>query len=391
MSLGPGLIESRIADLFAATRDRALSIDEITDNAYALGGRKPTRAQRLSATRAAHRVLRRVAEMDKRADKLRAEAKANTEAALGRPAQHQDPLKPDDEYSDRLHADPASRKADKLADEVHRIGVWLRFGRDDRPGYIKCEVDYWCTATIKGRLFFYPPDAPLQVWAVSIQPVGVIWVEAEVRKITEEFVTVRYAGVTARLGRRALYRWWAWWRGVMFVSSAPDASPRSSMSFGRSVTAPAAVADRPSCGCRLLRRCGCSGSRPTPTTARRMCLWPSAVRRRRRIRTLAAPRRCSGCSSRHAIVCSRRSERAHPHPAADLRTGGRARRLSHRAIVTAAHRVDPLPHLSVIATAAKRRTILAELATWRPSRPQCRQLPCPTGIPHALQLQQRRA
>ena len=219
MSLGPGLIESRIADLFAATRDRALSIDEITDNAYALGGRKPTRAQRLSATRAAHRVLRRVAEMDKRADKLRAEAKANTEAALGRPAQHQDPLKPDDEYSDRLHADPASRKADKLADEVHRIGVWLRFGRDDRPGYIKCEVDYWCTATIKGRLFFYPPDAPLQVWAVSIQPVGVIWVEAEVRKITEEFVTVRYAGVTARLGRRALYRWWAWWRGVMFVSS----------------------------------------------------------------------------------------------------------------------------------------------------------------------------
>ncbi len=62
MSRGPGTIERRIADLFAATRDRALSVDEITDNAYRLGGARPTRAQRLSATRAAHRLLRRVRE-----------------------------------------------------------------------------------------------------------------------------------------------------------------------------------------------------------------------------------------------------------------------------------------------------------------------------------------
>lgn len=33
MSKGPGRIDQRIAELFAATRDRALSIDEITDNA----------------------------------------------------------------------------------------------------------------------------------------------------------------------------------------------------------------------------------------------------------------------------------------------------------------------------------------------------------------------
>jgi hypothetical protein len=55
MSRGPGSVERRIADLLAATRDRALSIDEITDHAFALAGATPTRAQRLSATRAAHR------------------------------------------------------------------------------------------------------------------------------------------------------------------------------------------------------------------------------------------------------------------------------------------------------------------------------------------------
>ena len=102
---------------------------------------------------------------------------------------------------------------------MRRIGIWVRVVRTDRPGYIKREVDYWCTAPIKGRLFFYPPDAPLQVWAVSIQPAGVIWAEAEVRKITECNVMVRYAGETARLDRRGLWLSWARWRGVMFVSS----------------------------------------------------------------------------------------------------------------------------------------------------------------------------
>jgi hypothetical protein len=163
-------------------------------------------------------VLHRGRELDKRADKLRAEAHANTEAALGRP-KHKDSLAIDDEYYSRLKADPAHRKAKKLDEEVRRIGIWVRFVKGDRPGYIKGEVDYWCTARIKGRLFFYPPDVPLQVWAVSIQPAGVIWGEAEVRKITEGFVTVRYAGVTPRLHRESLHHWWAWWRGVSFVSS----------------------------------------------------------------------------------------------------------------------------------------------------------------------------
>ena len=62
MSRGAGSIERRIADLFAATADCALSVDEITRHAFALGSRAPTRAQRLSATRAAHRAIRRAAE-----------------------------------------------------------------------------------------------------------------------------------------------------------------------------------------------------------------------------------------------------------------------------------------------------------------------------------------
>jgi hypothetical protein len=84
MSRGPGSIEKRIADLLALTRDRVLDIDAITDHAFGLAGAKATRAQRLSATRAAHRVLRRVRENSERSDKLLSRAHANTKAALGR-------------------------------------------------------------------------------------------------------------------------------------------------------------------------------------------------------------------------------------------------------------------------------------------------------------------
>jgi hypothetical protein len=70
MSKGPGAVEKRIAELIAATRDRGLTVAEIADHAFALGGRPPRRAQRLSATRAAHRLLRRIKEADKSASKL---------------------------------------------------------------------------------------------------------------------------------------------------------------------------------------------------------------------------------------------------------------------------------------------------------------------------------
>ena len=68
-------------------------------------------------------------------------------------------------------------------------------------------------------LFFHPPDAPVQVWAVALGPGGITWAEAEVVRITEANVIVRYRGETARLARRKLWCWWAFWRGVCFVSS----------------------------------------------------------------------------------------------------------------------------------------------------------------------------
>jgi hypothetical protein len=213
MSRGPGKIETRIADLFAATRDHALTIDTITDTAFALAGRTPTRAQRLSATRAAHRVLRRVRENNERANKLIDQAHANTKAALGYDEY-------DKEYGAKLNADPAFIEGDRLHDACHRIGTWMRIVRiEGKPGWLRGETDYWCATTVKGRLYFHPPDVPVRVWAVSIGPGGITWAEAKVTKITDRNVMVHYAKESARLDRKTLWRWWAFWRRVMFVSS----------------------------------------------------------------------------------------------------------------------------------------------------------------------------
>lgn len=135
MSKGMGAVERRIADLFAATRDRALSVDDVTDAAFGLAGAEPSRAQRLSATRAAHRLLRRVQDTDKRARELRSIAHRNTEAALGVTA--------GTEYWNRLHQDPAWHQADKLGELVNKVGAWSRLYRDeDRKGWIRTERDY---------------------------------------------------------------------------------------------------------------------------------------------------------------------------------------------------------------------------------------------------------
>lgn len=55
--------------------------------------------------------------------------------------------------------------------------------------------------------------------ACSIQPVGVIWADAEIIRITERNVMVRYRGELARLDRWRLCLSLACWRGVMFASS----------------------------------------------------------------------------------------------------------------------------------------------------------------------------
>ncbi|MGO8218877.1 J domain-containing protein [Rhizobium ruizarguesonis] len=218
MSKGPGIIEKRIADLFAATRDRALSVDDIVDNAYELGGRKPTREQRLSATRAAHRLLRRVKERYHHAEKLIERAHANAETAFGR-KRYQDQSY-DQEYWDHFHRDPAQIEARRLLDYCDRIGNW---GHTEpvpgKPGYFRRKMHFWETTTVRKRLLFHPPDVPVQVWAVSIDRNGIAWFEAEIIRVTERNVVVRYQGEKARLDRKSMWLAWSWWRGVCFVSS----------------------------------------------------------------------------------------------------------------------------------------------------------------------------
>jgi hypothetical protein len=172
MSRGLGNIETRIADLFAASHDRALSMGEIADYAFELGGRPASRAQRLSATRPAYRVIKRVQENYERARQLVDEAHAMATAALR--------LDPGDrallsrEYWAAIGALPIWRERKKLEGWCTRIGVWVRVFvvRGEWREWMQTEADYWC-ATVIGRgrgavLWFHPPDVPVRVWAVTI-------------------------------------------------------------------------------------------------------------------------------------------------------------------------------------------------------------------------------
>lgn len=214
MSKGPGAVERRIADLLAATRDRALDIGEIADNAYELSGKPATRAQRLAATRAAHRVLKRVRDADKRRHGLQGEARR----AVGPAPETSDPAY--DVWWSAVKAQPAWIEDERLSEYVKKIGIWIRVERHEtKRGYLVADADFWCTTTIKGRLYLHPPDVPLQVWAVSMTPTGVEWFDTELVRITERNVVVRYAGELARLDRRRLWAHWAFFRGIMFVSA----------------------------------------------------------------------------------------------------------------------------------------------------------------------------
>jgi hypothetical protein len=222
MSRGPGSIEARIGDLFAASQDRALSVDDLAAHAFALDGKPPTRAQRLSTIRAAHRVIRRTQEMDEARQPLLRAADEKIRAALGR---EKDITQVEyDEYRKLREADPDWRKAQQLFKAAYRIGFKSRWRYErETSRYFLIDTEYWRATTIgKGRgakLWFHAPDVPIEVWAIEIGRAGVYWFDAEVIRVTERNVIVRYAGATARLNREELWRSWAWWRGVMFVSS----------------------------------------------------------------------------------------------------------------------------------------------------------------------------
>jgi hypothetical protein len=218
MSKGAGVVERRIADLLAATRDRALSVEDIADHAFALKGARPTRAQRLSATRAAHRLLKRCRDDHERADKLVGQAHARTKVALGFEDDGRDRAQ-HGAYRARLEADRDFIEGMKLHDRVAKVGSWYRWLPVDRLGFIRGEHDAWCAETVNRRLYLHPPDVPVRVWAVSLGRGGITWSEAAVLKVTARNVMVRYAGKAARLNREKLWYRWAWWRGVQFVSS----------------------------------------------------------------------------------------------------------------------------------------------------------------------------
>jgi hypothetical protein len=224
MSHGPGIIERRIAELFAAMSDgevlsRPLCVAEITGHAFALKGHPATRAQRLSATRAAHRLIRRAKETHARGQKLQAQARRETQAALGtgKPSE-------DGEYQAAVAGHPSYKKAQKLFGLVEQWGGYqTRIIATEKKDHLRIEYEFWRATLDKdgkaGRLFFHPVDAPVRVWAVSIQPAGVIWAETEIVRRTERNIIVRYAGETARLDRERLWHWWAFWRALRFVSS----------------------------------------------------------------------------------------------------------------------------------------------------------------------------
>src|SRR5262249_24345091 len=87
--------------------------------------------------------------------------------------------------------------------------------------------EYWRAITLNGRLRFYPGDVPAQVWAVTIDRSGIHWFDADITRITELNVMVRYRGQLARLDHRRLFHGSAWWRGVRFVSFRGARTPGS--------------------------------------------------------------------------------------------------------------------------------------------------------------------
>ena len=58
------------------------------------------------------------------------------------------------------------------------------------------------------QVVFHHYSCPLEVWAVRVQRAGFAWAPAEIVRITERNVMVRYAGEIARLDRFRLSTSW---------------------------------------------------------------------------------------------------------------------------------------------------------------------------------------
>jgi hypothetical protein len=225
MSRGFGLLERRIIELlagppddgrtideFIAARGRVLSVGDICDAAFNLKGKPASRAQRLSATRAAHRLLAHAGTAAQNQLATIRRVISETEAALGRPPDRREIL---------WSAGDSFIGVDrKFAEAMRTAPSWPAWQRSWEPARRLDRIRDWReTQTADRRLWFHSKYRPVRIWAVSVQPAGVIWADTELVRVTERNVIVRYAGDIARLDRYHLARSWVFWRGVMFVSS----------------------------------------------------------------------------------------------------------------------------------------------------------------------------
>jgi hypothetical protein len=231
MSKGLGRIERRIGQLFAATKDRALSIGEIAAYAFELtDGVAPDRKQRLSATRAAHRLLRRAAAATETIEIIFERLIEETTETLGRP--------PTKRRAVLFWVGSRLRGVDQVFSEAMESApswsawkeAWSVMDREKArfDGVLVGLRGGWRATEAKDhRLWFHPADWPVRVWAVSIEPQGVSWAEAEIVGIDNTYVRVRYRGEPARLDRDQLSRSWTIYRNVFFTSNRGGYAARS--------------------------------------------------------------------------------------------------------------------------------------------------------------------
>jgi hypothetical protein len=235
MSRGSGRIERRIGELFAATKDRALSVGDVAAYAFKLtDGVRPDRKQRLSATRAAHRLLRRAAATLEAAETTFDQAIAETAAKLGR---HPGGRGRAQDWifhvgSRFVGMDTAFHDALLTASgwPAYRRAMMALKREEDRFGGVlipRGGCGWRATETRGRRLWFHPADWPMRVWAVAMRPQGVVWAEAEVIGIDNTYVRVRYRGEPARLNRERLARSWDIYRSVYFASSRSGYAARA--------------------------------------------------------------------------------------------------------------------------------------------------------------------
>jgi hypothetical protein len=234
MSKGSGRIERRIGELFAATKDRALSVSDLARHAFELpDGVAPDRKQRLSATRAAHRLLRRAAAAKEAVAAILDQMIAETTAKLGRePGGRGREAVYFSNGHGRVVVDVAFRDA-MTANPSWPLWqqAWVVLKREQQR-FDGVLTDMWhggwrATETKDGRLWFHPGDFPVRVWAVGIEPQGVVWIDAEITGVDNTYVRVRYRGEAARLDREKLARSWTIYRNVFFTSSRSGYAARS--------------------------------------------------------------------------------------------------------------------------------------------------------------------